>query len=82
VLHYTLGAELRETKIEANKPGLNAASEAGLTALYKGPFRELIDDDDGRVFRRGERVAIDRATWQRLQSSAAENFLLIESAAP
>lgn len=72
-----LGAELRETKIEANKFGSNAASEPGLIALYKGPFRELTDDE-GRIFRRGERVAIDRATWQRLQSSASQNFLLIE----
>ena len=73
--HYD-GAELRETKVLARKPGGGAGAVRG-SVLYKGPFRELTDDL-GRAFRRGERVAVDADAWERLKSGpAAGQFLFL-----
>lgn len=73
------GAEMRETKLLAYKPA-DAVTSATHMAMYKGPFREL-RDDSGRVFRRGERSAIDEATWNLLKNGpVAEQFLLLATA--
>jgi hypothetical protein len=75
--HYD-GAELRETKVLARKPGGGAGAVCG-SVLYKGPFRELTDDL-GCVYRRGERVAVDADAWERLKSGpAAGQFLFTPS---
>lgn len=72
--HYQ-GIEMRETKLLAFKPEPSGA--ARYTAIYKGPHRE-VRDDTGRVFRRGERVAIDEAGRNLLKSGpAAEEFLIV-----
>jgi catechol 2,3-dioxygenase-like lactoylglutathione lyase family enzyme len=43
--------------------------------LYKGPFKRATDED-GSVYRRGERVAVTAAAWERLRAGpAAEQFL-------
>ncbi len=39
--------------------------------MYKGPFRELVDDA-GRVFRRGERAWISPARWELICSGPLE----------
>lgn len=71
------GIEMRETKLLAYKSASGA--QAAHTAIYKGPFRE-VQDDQGRVFRRGERVAIDDATRRLLTTGpAAEQFLVLDA---
>ncbi|HVA45083.1 MAG TPA: ArsI/CadI family heavy metal resistance metalloenzyme [Pirellulales bacterium] len=75
--HYQ-GVEMRETKLLAYKPQPSGTSR--YLAIYKGPHRE-VRDDVGRVFRRGERVAIDEAGRDLLQNGpAAEQFLIVEAA--
>jgi catechol 2,3-dioxygenase-like lactoylglutathione lyase family enzyme len=70
------GAELRETKILARKPGKMDSPRRG-TVVYKGPFQRVVDDA-GRAFCRGERIAVDAATWDRLKAgSAATQFLFL-----
>lgn len=72
--HYQ-GVEMRETKLLAFKP--TTSSKRTHIAIYKGPFREL-RDDAGRVFRRGERVAIEKGIYDLLKTGpAAEQFLLL-----
>jgi len=80
------GCEMRETKIVAWKPrrgGADSPSGASRgTVIYKGPFREVLDDT-GRSFRRGERVAVDAVTLDRLKSGpAAEQFLFLQGERP
>jgi catechol 2,3-dioxygenase-like lactoylglutathione lyase family enzyme len=70
------GVELRETIIEAHRP--HAAQSDEVLIVYKGPFRELVDDS-GRVFRRGERTWISREQWERLGSGPlAESFVRLQ----
>jgi arsenite methyltransferase len=82
------GCEMRETKIVAWKPRQGGADSMHVDSpvaksrgivLYKGPFRE-ISDDSGQKFRRGQRVAVDAATFDRLKSGpAAEQFLFLQA---
>lgn len=75
--HYE-GVEMRETKLIGFKPAPLAGSSFG-AVMYKGPFREL-RDDQGRVFRRGQRVAVDEATYGALRAGpAADQFLFLPS---
>jgi hypothetical protein len=78
---FTLGGvELRETIVQAVKP--LPAEEETILVIYKGPFRELVDDT-GRVFRRGDRVRISVAQWDRLCSgSFDESFVQLRSVTP
>jgi catechol 2,3-dioxygenase-like lactoylglutathione lyase family enzyme len=63
------GVAMRETIIEARKPDEEKAEE--VVVVYKGPFRDLVDDA-GRVFRRGVRVGISAAAWSAIQSGPLE----------
>lgn len=56
--------ELRETMVEAFAPAPADDAET-VVVVYRGPFRE-VTDDAGRRFRRGERVRLPAAQWQRL----------------
>ncbi len=56
-----------EAKLLAWKPRA-ASPSRGHLAMYLGPFRQLTDDG-GQVFRRGRWVAIDVATFERLQEA-------------
>ena len=68
------GAELRETMISTYKPADAADAEQRLV-LYKGPFQQVADDQQ-RVYRRGERVAVPRSVWESLQQGPlAEQFV-------
>jgi catechol 2,3-dioxygenase-like lactoylglutathione lyase family enzyme len=70
------GVAMREVKLAGHKPGPSAAGETR-EVIYKGPFREAADEA-GRVYRRGERVAVPAATWDQLrQGAAAEQFLFL-----
>lgn len=59
------GGEMRETMIEAFTP---SPDESSVLVTYRGPFRE-VTDDTGRIFRRGERVRLPEAEWNRLAAS-------------
>jgi catechol 2,3-dioxygenase-like lactoylglutathione lyase family enzyme len=64
------GVALRELIIEARKPAAEDREDE-VTVVYKGPYRDLVDDA-GRVFRRGERVAISAETWNAIRSGPLE----------
>lgn len=57
------GVAMRELQLEGWKA--SSGSDNGVAVLFKGPFRELIDDS-GRVFPRGEWVQVTPAEAERL----------------
>jgi catechol 2,3-dioxygenase-like lactoylglutathione lyase family enzyme len=63
------GVQLRETIAHAIKSP--EVEDEDVLVIYKGPFRELIDDA-GRVFRRGERMQISQAQWERICAGPLE----------
>jgi len=75
------GAELRELKLSCEKPAAGATpgtdAASACVAIYRGPFREIIDDS-GHRFVRGERVPISAATLCVLRSGPlAEQFTFV-----
>ncbi|MFZ5481613.1 MAG: methyltransferase domain-containing protein [Myxococcota bacterium] len=62
------GIEFRSVTVTAYKGKQGACWEANEAVIYKGPWKE-VRDDDGHVFRRGERVAVCEKTF-RLMTSA------------
>lgn len=58
-------AELRETMIEARTDAESCCNDR-FDVVYKGPFA-VIQDDEGHVYPRGERVNICRNTWNALE---------------
>jgi catechol 2,3-dioxygenase-like lactoylglutathione lyase family enzyme len=70
------GVELREMRLTAVKPP-PGAEEWSCPVMYKGPFGEVIDDD-GTVFRRGERTLVRASQAERLRRGpAAEQFAFL-----
>jgi catechol 2,3-dioxygenase-like lactoylglutathione lyase family enzyme len=68
------GVELREMRLSGRKPSTGTDA---CDVLYKGPFEE-ITDDDGTVFRRGQRVSVTAEQAARLrQRAAAEQFAFL-----
>jgi catechol 2,3-dioxygenase-like lactoylglutathione lyase family enzyme len=66
------GVQMRETQLVGWKPN---ATGGETIVLYKGPFRQLVDDA-GVVYQRGERVRTTAANAERLrQSPWAAQFL-------
>jgi hypothetical protein len=61
------GTELRETMIEARRAAEGCCVDR-FDVVYKGPFAS-IQDDEGHIFPRGERVAICSNTWQFLEAA-------------
>jgi catechol 2,3-dioxygenase-like lactoylglutathione lyase family enzyme len=69
------GVAMREQQLEGYKP---AAGTGSVQVVYKGPFRQLTDDD-GTLFVRGERVAVGAARAERLRGSEwSGQFLFLE----
>jgi len=68
------GVELRELIVEARKPAGEDRTDE-VTVVYKGPYRDLVDDA-GRVFRRGERVAISAEAWNAIRSGPLEELFV------
>jgi catechol 2,3-dioxygenase-like lactoylglutathione lyase family enzyme len=69
------GVEMREMLLTARK--VNAAPSGRSLVLYKGPFRE-VRDDEGNVYRRGERVQVAEQTRDLLRKGTlAEQFLFL-----
>lgn len=73
------GVAMREMIIEAHKPvddHQRAEDQADeVTLVYKGPFRDLVDDS-GRVFRRGERTRLSAAAWRTIQAGPLEEYFV------
>lgn len=70
------GVECRETRLVGYRPSEMTSNDLSLEVLYKGPFRQ-ITDDQGRVYQRGEWTKVDAATRDWLQASAlAGQFVL------
>lgn len=73
------GVGMRELQLEGFAPP--AADGAEIEVMYKGPFREL-RDDEGRVFPRGRRVSVPAAAAERLRAPEyASQFTVFEPAA-
>ncbi len=69
------GVAMRETQVEAWKP--SGGNGAGVTVVYKGPFRQVVDDA-GNVYPRGRRVTTDASTAERLRGPEwAGQFLVL-----
>ncbi len=72
------GIEFRSVTVEAFKGKQGGGLELKQAVIYRGPFREVLDDD-GHRFRRGERVAACDKTFQLYRKAPyAEHFEFIE----
>jgi hypothetical protein len=76
------GIEFRSVTVQAFKGKQGACLEQGHAVLYKGPWK-AVEDDDGHVYRRGQRMAVCGKTY-RLMTSApyAGQMLGIEPRVP
>ena len=69
------GVGLREQQLEAFLP---SSAGRSVSVLYKGPFAQ-VTDDSGLVYPRGQRVAVDAATAERLcRGDMATSFLVLD----
>ena len=72
------GLEFRSMTVMAYKGKEGPCLERNQAVIYKGPFRQ-IHDDDGHVYRRGERVAVCDKTFQILMREPyANQFIAVE----
>jgi len=73
------GIGMRELQLEGFVPGVSKGAE--VEVMYKGPFRE-VHDDEGRSYPRGRRVAIPADTANRLRTGElSSQFTVFESQA-
>ncbi|MFM8273469.1 MAG: ArsI/CadI family heavy metal resistance metalloenzyme [Gemmata sp.] len=73
------GVGMRELQLEGFVP--TASNGGEVEVMYKGPFRE-VRDDEGRVYPRGRRVAVPAATADRLRGGdVSGQFTVFESQA-
>ena len=76
------GIEYRSATYLAYKGKQGECLEKNQAVIYKGPWRN-VQDDDGHVFRRGERSAVCEKTFKLLQKEPyADQFIAIEPAVP
>ena len=61
---------MRELQLEGFVPVVSNGTE--VEVIYKGPFRE-VRDDDGLLYQRGRRVAVPAMTAARLRASEMTN---------
>ena len=61
------GIEFRAVTVRAYKGRQGPCFERRQALMYRGPFRQ-VEDDDGHVYRRGERVAVCDKTFHLLQT--------------
>lgn len=72
------GIELRSVTVEAFKGKEGVCLERRQAVIYKGPFREVLDDDNHRM-RRGERYAVCDKTFRLYQQEPyRSSFELVE----
>jgi SAM-dependent methyltransferase len=67
------GIEFRSVTIEAFKGKEGICLERRQAVVYKGPFREVVDDDNHRM-RRGERYAVCDKTFRLYQREPYRSF--------
>lgn len=76
------GIEFRSVTVEAFKGKLGACWERNQAVIYKGPFREVLDDDGHRM-QRGQRYAVCDKTFNLYRKAPyREQFEFIEPRAP
>ncbi|MCF7763494.1 MAG: methyltransferase domain-containing protein [Verrucomicrobia bacterium] len=76
------GIEFRSVTVEAFKASQRGGVEHNQAVVYRGPFREVLDDAGHRI-RRGDRTAVCDKTFQLFrQAPYAEHFELIEPRVP
>jgi SAM-dependent methyltransferase len=76
------GIEFRSVTVEAFKGKQGDCWELNQAVIYRGPFREVLDDDGHRL-RRGERVAVCDKTFQLYRKAPyAEYFEMVEPRVP
>ncbi len=72
------GIEFRSVVIEAHKGKVGPCMEHNQAVIYKGPFREVLDDDGHRLVR-GDRMAVCNKTFNLYQGSVYDGqFEFIE----
>lgn len=72
------GIEFRSVTVAAYKGKEGRCWDRKQAVIYKGPFRE-VTDDDGHVLRRGERVAVCDKTFRLFaRAPYAEHFAKVE----
>lgn len=72
------GIEFRSITVVAHKSTPGVGRDERQAVVYRGPFRQ-VQDDDGRTYRRGQRRAVSDRTFARLaQAPYAEHFVTIE----
>jgi arsenite methyltransferase len=72
------GIEFRSVTVEAFKGKQGECFERNQAVIYRGPFREVLDDDNHRL-RRGERVAVCDKTYNLYQKPPyREHFEFVE----
>lgn len=59
------GIEFRSATLLATKPGAGECLDYGHAVIYRGPYREVLDDA-GRRFPRGERMAVSERSYRLL----------------
>jgi hypothetical protein len=57
------GIEFRSVTVEAWKGKEGPCYETNKAVIYRGPWKQVVDDD-GHVFRRGERTAVCEKTFE------------------
>ena len=76
------GIEFRSVTVEAFKGKQGECFELNQAVVYRGPFREVLDDDGHRL-RRGDRVAVcDKTFLLYRRAPYAEHFEFIEPRVP
>lgn len=68
-------AEVRMCTIQAYKGKQGPCWELGQAVMYRGPWLE-VHDDDGHVYRRGERVAVCAKTYDLMMRAPYQGSLL------
>ena len=72
------GIEFRSITVEALKGKQGQCYERNQAVVYKGPFKEVLDDDDHRMIR-GRRYAVCDKTFQLFQKAPYRDcFLFVE----
>lgn len=70
------GVGMRELQLEGYTPAHDGGAE--IEVMYKGPFREIVDDD-GRVYARGRRVQVPAAMAEQIRTGEfSTHFVLFQ----
>ncbi|QDV49979.1 methyltransferase domain-containing protein [Gimesia fumaroli] len=73
------GIEFRSVTVSAYKGKQGPCLERNQAMIYQGPFKK-VEDDDGHVYARGERIAVCDKTFQLLQAAPYQGqFFPIEA---